>query len=314
MSADGPDSDAERLAALLEERDEIARELPVGFYTGWFDPSIPSFTFDYVSDRAAELLGVSIEQLRADWSSMLNNVHPEDVAALKAEVYSILPEPVRWTGRVLTAERQYWLDVFARESQTRPNWWVGVLSDVTERIELEHELERLASIDSLTGISNRRRFVELAEHEVKRRSRTGNDLSVLLIDVDHFKALNDALGHAAGDRALVAVASILSGSARRTDIVARLGGDEFALVLPDTDTTAACSLAARFAEDLRERRAEVPELASLSLSVGIATCSGPPGLDAEPSLDQLLQQADQAMYESKRAGRDAIRVFAELGG
>jgi diguanylate cyclase (GGDEF)-like protein len=157
----------------------------------------------------------------------------------------------------------------------------------------------LARTDALTGAVNKRRFEELAQWELDRLARYGRAFSLVYLDLDHFKALNDRHGHAAGDEALRVVVQHAQTHLRRTDVVARLGGDELALLLPETDAEAALGLVPKVrAGVLAEMRArDWP----VTLSAGVVTCRAPLA-----SVAALLEAADQLMYAVKRRGRDAV--------
>lgn len=174
----------------------------------------------------------------------------------------------------------------------------------TRNTELEGMLtrtERLAMTDALTGVFNRRRFGDMLHHEWASARRYKHPLCLLLFDVDHFKAVNDTQGHAAGDETLKNVAQIIASSIREVDVCARYGGDEFVLLLPHTPAENAMVVADRVREKLVRARANwVGTLGSVTLSVGIAS-SDDPSL-ANP--DDLLEAADRALYEAKRQGRD----------
>lgn len=181
------------------------------------------------------------------------------------------------------------------------------LSDVNRRLErANRELQRLSLQDSLTGIANRRRFDEALEREWARACRAGGPLSVLLADLDCFKALNDAHGHLHGDDCLRRVAHRLQSLAQRTtDLVARYGGEEFAVILADVDEPEAKT----FAETLRKAvyRLQLENRAStvagvVTLSVGVATARPKP--DEQPQT--LVARADRALYAAKDAGRDRV--------
>jgi diguanylate cyclase (GGDEF)-like protein len=163
----------------------------------------------------------------------------------------------------------------------------------------------LSSIDDLTGLYNSRFLDGALRREVKRSIRTGHPLSLLFVDLDGFKGINDRYGHICGSRALVEAAERIQAGARETDIVARFGGDEFSLVLPDTDREGAMLVARR----VRERVAGHPFLAKegigyrLTASVGAATLSGATGTP-----ESLLAAADTAMYRVKGRGKDGIEM------
>jgi diguanylate cyclase (GGDEF)-like protein len=160
------------------------------------------------------------------------------------------------------------------------------------------EKDYLASHDELTRLYNRRAFTELGMAALGTAARQGHMISMLLIDIDHFKAVNDTLGHEAGDRALFAVAATLAGACRRTDIIGRHGGEEFCIVCPDTTADEAMRLGDRL---LREVEAIAPPAGlarGFSISIGIVTAIG------DEAWDTLLQKADRALYIAKETGRN----------
>jgi len=163
--------------------------------------------------------------------------------------------------------------------------------------ELLEQLRRSAAVDGLTGIANRRSFDEALGREVARAARTGGALGIVLIDLDHFKRLNDGYGHLAGDEALRAVASALRDSSRSPDSVARFGGEEFAVLLPDADAEETAAVAER----LRELVARTPAPEPITASFGTATypADGRSGTE-------LVEAADRALYAAKRDGRDRV--------
>ncbi|HEX2012181.1 MAG TPA: GGDEF domain-containing protein, partial [Roseateles sp.] len=167
-----------------------------------------------------------------------------------------------------------------------------------------HVLERLSRTDALTGLANRRSFTERLEQAMRRRQRRNEALTLLLLDVDHFKAYNDRYGHQRGDLALQAVAACLAGAARRPgDLVARLGGEEFALLLQHTDRSGARHCAEEIRSALAVRavtHAAGGASGRLTLSMGLAEALP----DETP--DSLYQRADAALYRAKADGRDRV--------
>jgi two-component system, cell cycle response regulator len=171
---------------------------------------------------------------------------------------------------------------------------------------LMDEQQRLASIDSLTGLRNRRSFSEQLNVEYARASRYGTILSFLLLDIDHFKAVNDRHGHPGGDAVLAAVGELLRGCLRTPDLSARWGGEEFVVALPSTGPEGATVVAERVREaiqgfTIRHAGATIP----VTASIGVAT------LRAGESLDALIDRADRAMYDAKSAGRNRVVVYEE---
>jgi diguanylate cyclase (GGDEF)-like protein/PAS domain S-box-containing protein len=189
-------------------------------------------------------------------------------------------------------------------------WYaVGIISDITERKRLEAELQLQATLDELTGISNRRYFLKLATNEIKRALRLNHPLTIAILDIDHFKNINDSYGHASGDQALVAFSQICQEQLREIDLFARIGGDEFALLLPETNPTQSVMAVERVRIAIA---AQVLTLAgepvTITISAGIA------GLEGQcETLDALMDRADQALYRAKGAGRNRIEV-APLAG
>ena len=178
-------------------------------------------------------------------------------------------------------------------------------TDVTERNRILDKINRLARHDVLTGLANRGVFVEALETAIASTRRTGQGFAVLYMDLDHFKDVNDTLGHPMGDLLLQSVAQRLKAAVRETDTVARFGGDEFALILPDTGSPGARAVAER----IRERIARHRFLAGdgldihLTASVGVATLP-----DVAIAADELVQAADAAMYRVKDRGKNGIQV------
>jgi len=172
---------------------------------------------------------------------------------------------------------------------------------VTERTA---KLTRLATTDSLTGIANRRHFINRGRQELERAVRYNLPMAILVLDIDHFKQINDSFGHPAGDKLLQVVAQACQSSARHIDLAGRLGGEEFALLMPETSAIAA-NLAA---ERLRRAIANIAPAQSgvlrpITASFGVATLNS-----RDASLDTLLARADAALYRAKHGGRNRVEA------
>jgi diguanylate cyclase (GGDEF)-like protein len=177
--------------------------------------------------------------------------------------------------------------------------------DITDLAQQAERIEKLATTDTLTGLINRRHFLALADKEWSRFQRYQRPLSMLMVDVDHFKAVNDRFGQATGDDALKLVAESCSANQRDTDIVARLAGDEFALLLPETDAAQARTVARRIQSNLTILPIIAngePVLLTVSIGLAVATLS-------MSGTDALMKAADQALYESKAQGRNRVVQF-----
>lgn len=176
-----------------------------------------------------------------------------------------------------------------------------IVRDMSGQREAIESLRRAVSTDHLTGLANRRAFFEAAQIETARCRRQGLPLAVVVFDADHFKAVNDGHGHAAGDRVLRHLASTLAASFREVDVVARLGGEEFVVLMPGAGAREAEAAAQRACELLRRQPADLGGSAiSCTMSAGYAT------LQPDDDVDGLLQRADAALYAAKAAGRDRV--------
>jgi diguanylate cyclase (GGDEF)-like protein len=182
-------------------------------------------------------------------------------------------------------------------SEIRPSILARAILYAIERHRLLSALRSLSLIDDLTGLYNRRGFTELGEQYIKLAWRSGRAITLVYLDVDRFKSINDTLGHHIGDRALKRVADVLRSTFRRSDIIARLGGDEFAVLALATTGESAEWLAQRLREGVSVENASTHEPFRLAASVGVARSMG----DERVSLEDLMAQADAAMYREKRA-------------
>ncbi len=192
------------------------------------------------------------------------------------------------------------LSVTAIEEAGKRNGIVVVFQDITQRKRMEVELNRLASTDTLTGIPNRRQFMTQFAVELERVRRYQKNTSVLMLDLDHFKRVNDRYGHATGDAVLRHFSELTQQYLRKVDLFGRLGGEEFGILLPDTDLAGAYE----FAERLRKHVAASPcvtatESIAYTVSIGVTACD-----HDQPSADHILAQADKALYQAKSGGRN----------
>lgn len=197
-----------------------------------------------------------------------------------------------------------WLRV--QERRTSEGGLVGFRIDITKLKHQERELARLAWTDCLTGALNRHRFMELAEREMDRARRHNIELSLLMLDADHFKAINDRDGHAAGDAVLIGLVERWTKVLRSHDLIGRIGGEEFCVMLPEVGRDGAV----RAAERLRQSVAELPfacggQLIRATVSIGVAVHN--PDTD---DLMSLMNRADKSLYEAKETGRDRFVISA----
>lgn len=179
----------------------------------------------------------------------------------------------------------------------------GVDVNVTELTKAKKDVERLALRDPLTGLANRRHLVEQYAHEVGRAKRSGKPLSMLILDLDHFKSVNDQYGHLAGDACLKCVTAVIESHLRNIDIASRFGGEEFIVLLPETAEDRASTVAERLRSAVAEKEIQLhKEPFHVTVSIGITTAM-PSELD---DFDEIVSRADAAMYRAKELGRNMV--------
>ena len=264
----------------------------------------------YMSPQVEALIGFTPAEIQATPGLWRGRVHPDDQARVVAELRRTdeTGDPYRMEYRALTRDgRVVWLRneaVLVRDAANASLFWHGLITDITDRKMLEERLAHQAFHDPLTGLPNRALFFDRLEHALARSARARTSVAVLFLDLDSFKVVNDTLGHAAGDRLLVAVATRLAETLRPGDTLARLGGDEFTILLEDlSGVEAAHPISERVASDLRAPFQLCGREVLITASVGLAT------LTAETRIDDLVRLADLAMYEAKARGKDRVAVF-----
>ena len=204
-----------------------------------------------------------------------------------------------------------WLETHAVPQRDEHGQIVSMLSvtrDITEKKSLLHELEKQAHIDYLTGVNNRRYFMQQAELELARTKRYNTHLSILTMDIDLFKQVNDNYGHKVGDQVLKKLAAICSEALREIDIIGRVGGEEFAILLPETDKTNALDAAERLRAAIADNLIPIENGLPIRMTVSIGVASLTSNDD---NLDVLLSQSDEALYEAKKSGRNKVCSYTE---
>ncbi|MBK7261500.1 MAG: EAL domain-containing protein [Rubrivivax sp.] len=258
----------------------------------------------HLSPRLAELLGASHADIRAH--GLLDLIGRRSLKGADALRQTLdQGRPFRDLQLTMQAGSVGWhLSIHGKrmvDERGLTLGWRGVMADVTEKVKAERRLRRLAHSDSLTGLANRfmlRDSVSAALHQ-------GQPLALLMLDLDHFKTVNDSLGHSVGDELLKAVAQRLRHCVRPTDLVARLGGDEFAVfVTADGDVQALQVLAARLVEALAQPMALRGRSLRVAASVGVADTD-----NGDIDVDELLARADAALYAAKASGRGRFVVY-----
>lgn len=277
-------------------------------------PSLPAGYADLVdgmeigptagSSGTAAFLGeaVIVDDVRKDsrWARFLDQVLGHGLCAC-------------WSYPILSAKRKV-LGTFSQyfRSPRRPTLLESELVQqgarlaaiAIERAQASAQLHRMATVDILTGLANRQHFFSLAQRELARCQRSGRPLAAFMIDVDHFKRINDDYGHAAGDAALRALSDRFVEEVRSMDVCGRLGGEEFAVLLPDTDERRARQVAERLRQVVAGKPFDLGDglLLAVTVSIGVALYQERDGLD------QLLARTDRALYQAKHGGRNQVRL------
>ena len=185
---------------------------------------------------------------------------------------------------------------------------ITICVEITDRKIFENELRRLATVDPLTGCFNRRRYLELANMEFVRAERYNLSLCVMMLDIDHFKSINDTFGHAVGDEALIKLAKVVKGMIRDTDIFGRFGGEEFALLLPNTSLKDGHNIAERVRDTIGEiKLTSNDEVITFTVSIGLTHYL----VKMDDTISKALQRADEALYVAKKSGRNKV-VLSEV--
>ena len=283
---------------------------PVGMRVAELDGTILE-----ANQALADLLGLEVSQLvGSNWAEVTN---PEDADAQRTGEGRLLAGEIaglRLEKRYLhAAGHAIWaqLDLtLLRDADGNPVGTIGQIQDISDRRVHEEQLRHLADHDALTGLLNRRGFLDELERHVGQVERYGESGALLMLDIDHFKYVNDTLGHKAGDEVIIAVADVLRARLRKTDVIARLGGDEFAVLLPRGTTAEARQAAEQVLSTLRDQQDKV--LPILGRRLKLTASIGVSGIDGTVlTADELLVNADLAMYDAKEAGRDQVAGYEE---
>jgi diguanylate cyclase (GGDEF)-like protein/PAS domain S-box-containing protein len=300
----------EEAQARLRVSEERYALVARGANDGLWDSNLQSGEV-YYSPRWKALLGYLEDELGTRPGEWFDRVHPNDLVELRAHLESAGTDgtPFEIEHRVLHRDGGYrWM--LARGIGTRTDdgcrRLVGSHSDVTARKEAELNLVHDSLHDALTGLPNRALFLERLDHALQRAQRRNEKpYGVVYVDLDHFKGINDSLGHLAGDEVLVSIAKLLRQIVRPGDTAARLGGDEFALLLEDIGTEAeAMTVAQRILVELRKPLILDGLDIHVSASIGIAM-----GQPSDTSTTEVLRRADAALYSAKRDGRGRLQTF-----
>lgn len=267
----------------------------------------PTGAFLEVNEKLCEILGYSKSELMGKTFQELT--HPDDLATSLELVQSLLEgerESFSTEKRYIVKNGQFvWGSLtvsLVRSADEAPKYFVAVISDIGSRKVMEQELINRATHDSLTGLLNRTELAKALEKEAARAGRYSRPFSLLMLDIDHFKLVNDDFGHQVGDRVLIELAGILEEAIRKVDFVGRFGGEEFLLILPELNHEKALELAERIRKQVESHTIITQDqVIKITVSIGVSTYP-----EHGNDVDALVKASDDAMYKAKASGRNQV--------
>lgn len=296
-----------RILEVLAARDRLLEKLSAQVPGAIYQYQVSAdghASFPYASAGIRDIYELDPALLRTDGGPVLARIHPEDVERVLASIQVSAQHLGVWREDyrvVLPLRGLRWVRGEAVPEKLADGGvlWHGYLTDITGSKLVEQELRELTVTDVLTGIYNRRFFQDRLETELARARRKEGNLAVIMLDIDHFKSINDRFGHDAGDRVLKNVCQRIGQRLRRADMFCRLGGEEFIVLCPDTSAEQAEALAEVLRQALREE--PVAGVGQVTASFGVAAWR------FGESSDDLLRRADAGVYRAKQEGRDQVR-------
>ena len=289
-------------AAIPQSADTLVPHIP-GVLFQFYRSHSGHMHFPYLEGGGMALAYVDRQQLATNASQLIEqltgNDHPKVMSAIERSARWMLPLNTRFRLPFPKA-KPHWIAVSANpepiESGVR---WNGIMLDITDQVLEELRLRKLSDTDPLTGLPNRRKLMGQLTHLTSLSTRHGTPLSIMMIDIDHFKRLNDRWGHLQGDSVLAQLADVTQSLLRCEDMVARLGGEEFMVVLPLTSLQQCHKLADRLRHTIADYDFGIGQ-GNVTLSIGVAEyrCGEP--------LVSLIERADRALYSAKDVGRDCV--------
>lgn len=292
----------------MQKSEERYRLAQTATGVGIWEWHLPEDVFDW-DEICWKMLGYEPRAFQLNRSAWKDLIYPDDLSI----TLETIDEQIHKGGQFITESRHRKVDgnwlwiqcrgqVVEKDLQNKPVRVMGTHTDITVRKKAELDLLEMATVDSLTGLANRRAFIEQVDREITRVRRTANHASVLMIDIDYFKKINDQYGHAAGDAVLKELAELFRLRLRKSDVAGRLGGEEFAVLLPVTGIEGALIVA----EHLRQKIAELgvkleDKILNVTISIGVAEIDA---IDSDSKI--VLAHADYALYQAKQDGRNKV--------
>ncbi|MFN2144993.1 MAG: diguanylate cyclase, partial [Anaerolineales bacterium] len=264
------------------------------------------FHIQYVNAMFVELTGFSMDEVRMQTPNILTS--GKTLMGVYRKLWLTIIQGEVWRGEVINRRKNgedYWAGVVVapiKGADSKTSHYVWVIDDITERKNAEEELLQLSITDPLTGIFNRRQLFVLGETAFEQAVRYETPLCILMMDVDHFKQVNDTYGHQKGDEILVALANIVKEKVRKADVFGRYGGEEFMVIMPNTDQEGAL-VAAEHLREVVEGMSLETDTGEIRITISVGICEFQPGHEV---LEQVINGADQALYSAKQTGRNKV--------
>ena len=267
---------------------------------------VPGPKIIYVNDAFTETTGYSAEEVIGKTPRIFQKKGTDKEELSKIREALEKKEPVRVTLRNFSKTgKEYWVDISIlplRDTEGKVTHFASIQRDITEYKKLEQDLQILCRTDPLTTAANRRAFNEILSQEFSRFKRSQKEYALIMIDLDHFKSINDQHGHSVGDQVLIEVTERCKDNIRVHDILARLGGEEFCILLPYTETKQAQKVAERLRAKIEIKPIIVDGLrVKVTISVGISLVS-----TCDEDGHQAMERADQKLFQAKESGRNQI--------
>lgn len=306
------------IIGVLEQRRRIARKLRT--FKAAVDSSSAAiaiadrhFIIQYINKSFTEITGYSEAEVIGCKTSIFESGQTPGEAY--ANLLYSLNARKSWSGELLSKKKDgtmYWVNISVSpvDGNRDDGYYVAIMEDITDRKQMIEELNKLANVDVLTNIANRGYFLSIAEREFQRAIRYNRSLSVMMLDIDHFKQINDTYGHTIGDMVLQRFGSLCNELIRKEDCVGRLGGEEFAFVLPEINQDDAWKAGERIRQaiELLEIVTTDGSNVKITCSIGVAQRE-----KDDASFDLLLSRADIALYEAKHRGRNRVMGVPKIG-
>lgn len=283
-----------------------------------FIRALPNLSFIYNEEgRYLEVMASETSLLRAQADELvgrrINEVMPVQVAdmmmdAIRRTIETGKTQIIEYKIQVLTGDERWFEGRTAlMERDGTGSKVVFIATEISERVQLYQQVQRLANQDPLTNCYNRRHFMTLADVELQRTLRYKRPLSLIMLDIDHFKGFNDQYGHQIGDQLLCSLVAQCQKTLRTVDILGRYGGEEFVILLPETDGKGALKAAERLRERIENLKIATGDR-NLSVTISLGVTSIEKSSDHIQTLDMLVKYADQALYDAKNSGRNCVKT------